>query len=105
MHAVIEGDPETGLLTYERKDDVLIMPNPSHTPLMFIKIKKPTNKEEITAFGLPDTGSHRNLCSEDFGNAHGLEIDRELKTNLKAANGQHLSCIGATKANVSYHGV
>ena len=105
VHAVIEGDPETGLLTYERKDEILIMPNPSHTPLMFIKIKKPADDEEITAFGMPDTGSHRNLCSEDFANAHGLEIDHKLKTNLKAANGQHLSCIGATKADVSYHGV
>ena len=60
---------------------------------------------EITAFGLPDTGSHKNLCSEDFAKAHGLEVDHKLKANLKAANGQHLSCIGATKADISYHGV
>ena len=40
VHAVIDGETESGLLTYERRNDVLIMPNPSHTPLMFIKISK-----------------------------------------------------------------
>ena len=105
VHAVIEGDNETGLLTYERKDEMLIMPNPSQTPLMFIKIRKTETDKEIQVLGMPDTGSHRNLCSEKFAKENGLEIDDKLKTNLKAANGQHLSCIGATKANISYHGV
>ena len=105
VHAVIEGDIEPGILTYERKNDILVMPNPSQTPLMVIKVRGRNNGEETQALGMPDTGSHRNLCSESFARNHGLEVDKKEKTNLKAANGQHLSCIGATKANVSYHGV
>ena len=105
VHAIIEDVTETGLLKYERKNDVLIMPNQSLTPLMFLKMKGTKNENIITAFGMPDTGSHKNLCSEDFAEAHGLEVDNEETTNLKAANGTHLSCIGATKAHVSYHGV
>ena len=54
---------------------------------------------------MPDTGSHRNICSESFAKDHGLKIVEKVKTNLKAANGQHLTCVGATKAKVSYHGV
>ena len=105
VHAVIEGEIEPEILTYERKNDILVMPNPSQTPLMVIKIGGKNNGKETQALGMPDTGSHRNLCSESFARNHGLEVDEKEKTNLKAANGQHLSCVGATKANVSYHGV
>ena len=100
VHAVIEGDIQPEILTYERKNDILVMPNPSQTPLMVIKIRGENNGEEAQALGMPDTGSHRNLCSESFARNHGLEIDKSEKTNLKAANGQHLSCVGATKVNV-----
>ena len=103
VHAVIEGDIETGILTYERKNDILVMPNPSQTPLMVIKIRRGNDRKETQALGMPDTGSHKNLCSESFARIHGLEVNNKAKTNLKAANGQHLSCVGATKANVSYH--
>ena len=105
VHAVIEGDIHPETITYERKNDILVMPNPSQTPLMVIKIRGENNGDEAQALGMPDTGSHRNLCSESFAKNHGLEVDEQEKTNLKAANGQHLSCVGATKANISYHGV
>ena len=105
VHAVIEGDIETGILTYEQKNEILVMPNPSQTPLMVIKIKRGDDAKETQALGMPDTGSHRNICSESFAKDHGLKIVEKVKTNLKAANGQHLTCVGATKAKVSYHGV
>ena len=91
VHAVIEGDPETGLLTYERKDEMLIMPNPSQTPLMFIKIKRPENDKEITALGMPDTGSHRNLWSEKFAKEHGLEIENKLEGSERTTFDMHWS--------------
>ena len=105
VHAVIEGDIETGILTYEQKNEILVMPNPSQTPLMVIKIRRGDDAKETQALGMPDTGSHMNTCSESFAKDHGLKIVEKVKTNLKAANGQHLTCVGATKAKVSYHGV
>ena len=105
VHAVIEGDIETGILTYEQKNEILVMPNPSQTPLMVIKIKRGDDAKETQALGMPDTGSHMNTCSESFAKDHGLKIVEKVKTNLKAANGQHSTCVGATKAKVSYHGV
>lgn len=54
---------------------------------------------------LPDTGATRSVISYDLAHTNGMTEDTSHRVSLKAANGQHMNCLGVTTFTCSRKGM
>ena len=122
-----EVDPDVQYSTHAREfardeNGLPMMPNWRQTPLLYAHVRldkrrypnvqdrsmyyqKDTPITEVLC--LPDTGCVQSVCHVDLAHEiFGVEnFNRAETTNMYAANGQRLRCVGSVDAQISYFGI
>ena len=122
-----EIDPDVQYSTHTRdfprdENGLPMMPNWRQTPLLYAFVRldkrrypnvqdrsmyyqKDTPITEVLC--LPDTGCVQSVCHVDLAHEiFGIEnFNRAETTNMYAANGQRLNCVGSVDAQISYFGI
>ena len=52
----------------------------------------------------PDTGSFQSIIAKDLVEKNGMYLDRNLRKNILAADGQYMNCSGSVNFTIRYEG-